>query len=220
MRHLQAIKWIAIGLLLLTCTQVWGQITPPARQNQEEVVYDTVALKRRLDSLTQLIEGPKPISEPTKAALLSAVLPGLGQIYNGKFWYLKVPAIYAAAGALLLTLRFNQQNYVGFRDAYQYRLDKNPFTTPEPRFSSGTDEGLRSQRDRFRRERDYTIILGIGLYLLQIAEAAATAHMKTFDVSDDLALRFKPKLQLLPTAPFSTVGVELLISWNNSRHWR
>ncbi|MCS7018660.1 MAG: DUF5683 domain-containing protein [Cytophagales bacterium] len=177
--------------------------------NATDIGIDTVALKRRLDSLTRLIEGPKPISEPTKAALLSAVLPGLGQIYNKNFWYLKVPVIYAAAGALAITLNFNQRNYTGFRDAYQYRLDKNPFTTPDERFNVGNDEGIRSQRDRFRRERDYTIILSIGLYLLQIAEAATTAHLKTFDVSDQLTLHFKPSAQPLPMQSMPAMGIAI-----------
>lgn len=185
-----------------------AQIVNPA----DEIGIDTVALKRRLDSLTRLIEGPKPISEPTKAALFSAVLPGLGQIYNKNFWYLKVPAIYAAAGLWALTLNFNQRNYTGFRDAYQYRLDKNPFTVPDERFNNGNDEGIRSQRDRFRRERDYTIILGIGLYLLQIAEAATTAHLKTFDISDNLALRIKPRIQPLPAQAAPMIGMSIELS--------
>lgn len=172
-----------------------------------DIGMDTVALKRRLDSLNRLIEGPKPISEPTKAALLSAVLPGLGQVYNKKFWYLKVPAIYAAAGALVFTLNFNQRNYTGFRDAYQYRLDKNPFTAPEARFNTGNDDGIRSQRDRFRRERDYTVILGIGLYLLQIAEAATTAHLKTFDISDELSMRLKPSIEPIPLQGVPALGI-------------
>lgn len=179
-----------------------AQITPA-----NDIGMDTVALKKRLDSLTRLIEGPKPISEPTKAALLSAALPGLGQIYNKNFWYLKVPAIYAAAGVLAFTLNFNQRNYTGFRDAYQYRLDKNPFTTPDARFNTGNDDGIRSQRDRFRRERDYTIILGIGLYLLQIAEAATTAHLKTFDVSNDLSMRFKPSIEPVPMQGAPALGI-------------
>ncbi|WP_448518119.1 DUF5683 domain-containing protein [Rhodoflexus sp.] len=172
-----------------------------------DIGMDTVALKRRLDSLDRLIQAPKPISEPTKAALLSAVLPGLGQYYNKSFWYLKVPAIYGAAAALALTLNFNQRNYTGFRDAYVYRLDQNPFTTPRPLFDSGTDDGIRSQRDRFRRERDYTILLSIGLYLLQVAEAATTAHLKTFDVSDDLSMRFKPSIEPLPMPGMHVIGV-------------
>lgn len=192
-----------------------AQITPA-----NDIGMDTVALKKRLDSLTRLIEGPKPISEPTKAALLSAALPGLGQIYNKNFWYLKVPAIYAAAGVLAFTLNFNQRNYTGFRDAYQYRLDKNPFTIPDARFNTGNDDGIRSQRDRFRRERDYTIILGIGLYLLQIAEAATTAHLKTFDVSDDLSMRFKPSIEPVPMqgAPALGIGIALRFErpvWKN-----
>jgi hypothetical protein len=212
-------KWhfCLLGILLAASINHWAK----AQINSTgDIGMDTVALKRRLDSLNRLIEGPKPISEPTKAALLSAVLPGLGQIYNKNFWYLKVPVIYAAAGALAFALNFNQRNYTGFRDAYQYRLDKNPFTTPEPKFDRGNDDGILSQRDRFRRERDYTIILGIGLYLLQIAEAATTAHLKTFDVSDELSMRFKPKIEPISIQGTPALGVGLTIqldrlSWKN-----
>jgi hypothetical protein len=206
-------KW-HFYLLLCTLFVCTGHLADAQTITANDIGIDTVALKKRLDSLNRLIEGPKPISEPTKAALLSAALPGLGQVYNKKFWYLKVPVIYAAAGALAFTLNFNQRNYKGFRDAYQYRLDKNPFTTPDARFNTGNDDGIRSQRDRFRRERDYTIILSIGLYLLQIAEAATTAHLKTFDVSDELSMRFKPSIEPIPLQGIPALGIGVALRFD------
>lgn len=143
----------------------------------------------------------KPMTRPLRAALLSAALPGAGQYYNKSLWYIRVPIIYGAAAGLGMVIKFNHTNYIGYRDAYLYSLDNNPLTEPPARYSGFPNDALRARRDSFRRDRDFFIILSAALYALNIAEAATTAHLSKFDVSEDLTLQVAPSV--LPGVPGS-----------------
>ncbi|MEJ8802641.1 DUF5683 domain-containing protein [Pontibacter sp. H249] len=142
--------------------------------------------------------------KPAKAALFSAVIPGAGQVYNKSYW--KVPIIYATGAVLGYFLIDNNTKYQDFREALNrrnrdssdvyvndrvygvYNLNNNGVTTQR-----GT-ENLRYSRDFYRRNRDLTIMLSVLAYGLNIAEAYVHAHLKDFDVSDDLSLRVQPDI--------------------------
>lgn len=149
----------------------------------------------------------KDLDKPEKAALYAAVLPGAGQIYNKAYW--KLPIVYAAGAALGYFLIDNHRNWQSFRIALIERLDGDSLTIDEyannPDFASlsvanGTTPGsqavrnLTYRRDYYRRNRDLTVLITLGAYVLQIAEAYVHAHLKEFDVSDDLAIRIQPNL--------------------------
>lgn len=123
---------------------------------------------------------------PGKAALLSAALPGLGQIYNRKVW--KVPIIYVGAGVIYYAYDFN----AGYYDEY-----KSAFT----RFVNGkiqeyngitNQEVLKRAKDYYRRYRDLNLLLMAGLYLVQIIDATVDAYMLDFDVSEEITLKLQP----------------------------
>lgn len=145
------------------------------------------------DSLTKK-EGPAypQLGKPTRAALLSAALPGAGQIYNKKAWQLKVPVIYMGGAVLGYLVIDTHAEYQGFREAYKSRIDNNPNTVESPFYANFSDDGLIRNRDNFRRDRDFYIILSAFWYLLNVAEAATTAHLNEFNVNEDLSLRIKP----------------------------
>ena len=125
---------------------------------------------------------------PTKAIIFSAVVPGLGQVYNKKYW--KVPIIYAGLGALIYSIDFNSKNYKTFKDAYIARTDTNAFTTDDyPRY---TDENLRSLFEYYRRNRDFSYILAGVVYALNVLDAYVDAELFYFDVSDNLSLNSTP----------------------------
>lgn len=138
-------------------------------------------------------------TRPTRAALLSACLPGAGQIYNRKGWMLKTPIIYGGAAVLGYMIRSNHEQYRAHREAFIFRNDDNPVTVSDAEFDVQSDASLLRNRDRYRRDRDFAVILSGIWYLLNIAEAATTAHLNEFDVSDDLSLRLQPSLQPLPS---------------------
>ena len=124
---------------------------------------------------------------PSTAALYSAVLPGLGQAYNGKYW--KMPLVYGAIGIGVYAAVWNQQNYDVFLEAYQIRL------------SGGIDDyynilkeekQLISWMDFYRNQRDMSILITIGLYAFNILDAYVDAHLSNFNISEDLSIRIEP----------------------------
>ena len=135
---------------------------------------------------------------PTRAAMLSAALPGAGQIYNRKHW--KVPIIYAGFGAIVFYANAYNTEYQKWREAYTYRVDGNPNTVDNyPDFS---DDYLRRAMNYFRRNLELTYIAGGFIYLLGILDATVDAHLLDFDVSEDLSLNLKPAV--IPSA--SSIG--------------
>lgn len=151
-------------------------------------------------SSTQLCAQEKPALSDTievhsakKAAIMSAVLPGLGQGYNKKYW--KIPIIYAGFGALYYFIRLNGTEYRGFRDAYNIVSagDSANFMNNEyiVRYNANLNQ-LEEGRNYYRRNMELTYILSGLLYILQIVDASVDANLYDFDVSDDLTLRFEP----------------------------
>jgi hypothetical protein len=144
----------------------------------------------------------KPHS-PHKAAVLSAILPGAGQVYNKKYW--KVPIVYAAIGVTGFYAYDNLTIYRGLRDEYLARLNGKPFTITEI-CSIRNPEGCTTQTiveniDYYRRQRDIFIIATIAVYALQIVDAAVDAHLFNFDVSDDLSLHWQPSALYVQNTP-------------------
>jgi len=128
---------------------------------------------------------------PKKAALLSAVLPGAGQVYNKKYW--KLPIIYAGTAGLVYSFQFNQSRYVKYRDAYKYRID-NDVSTTDNYIGIYSDDNLNTLQKYYHRYRDLTVIGFAALYALNIIDASVDAHLFTFDVSDDLSMKIEPTL--------------------------
>lgn len=128
---------------------------------------------------------------PFKATIMSAALPGLGQIYNGKWW--KVPIIYGGFGGLIYSSVFNDLKCRTYKEAYLVRIDDDPATTDEfeGRYS---DANLRELVDFYQRNRDLSLIFTGVLYALNIIDATVDAHLKDFDVSDDLSLKVRPTM--------------------------
>ena len=135
---------------------------------------------------------------PRKATLLSAVLPGLGQAYTKSYW--KMPIVYVGAGILGYYIIENSQQYVYWRDRYitQRTAIENgfppPITNPNQNNAPYSLDNLKLRKDTYRRYRDLSVILAGLLYVLNIADANVTAHLKSFDLSEDLSMTIKPDL--------------------------
>ena len=146
---------------------------------------------------TIIAKDKSKVYSPSKAALFS-LIPGGGQIYNEQ--YIKVPIVYAVLGTLgYLVIRYNTE-YKDYRQAYRIRsdgdsntLDKfdplNPAAIQSDYIAS--TEILLSNREDARRFRDLNIIIFSAMYVAQMIEAYTSAHLKSFDVSDNLSLQFK-----------------------------
>ncbi len=123
---------------------------------------------------------------PAKAAFYSAILPGLGQAYNKKYW--KIPLVYGAIGTSAYLYIDNQKNYNLYRDEYKSRLEGLPSKNPS---LAELDESrlIRIQKG-FQRNRDLSALFMVGFYILNIIDANIDASLSQFNVDENLA--FKP----------------------------
>ncbi len=128
---------------------------------------------------------------PRRAALKSAMLPGLGQIYNKRWW--KVPLVYGGFVGIGLVFEFNQRYYKIFLKEAQFRQE-NPGKTENPLFAPYTTEGIISIKDSYRRDRDLSVLGGLGFYAITIIDAYVDAKFFRFDISDELTLRVNPTI--------------------------
>lgn len=126
-------------------------------------------------------------SAARKATVMSAVLPGLGQIYNRKYW--KPPIIYAAFAGCGYLFYTNQKDFKQYRIYLKAENDDDPNTVNTSGYSSSQLSALKNDS---RKYRDLGAIGCIAVYALNIIDANIDAHLKTFDVSDNLSMKMKP----------------------------
>jgi hypothetical protein len=122
-----------------------------------------------------------------KATIMSACFPGLGQIYNRKYW--KAPVIYVALGGIGYWGVTNQIKYKYYSTNLKAIHDEDANTINETLYSS---DQLITQKKYYQKYRDISIMLGALVYLVNIIDANVDAHLRTFDVSDDLSLQLNP----------------------------
>lgn len=152
-----------------------------AQQTKEEEKKDTLQAKPvmpyKYDALA-----------PSKAAFYSGIFPGLGQIYNKKYW--KVPLVWGGIGIGVYSYTWNNGKYHEYRNAYKALLAGKTLTGD----LEGLDEKrLISAQKYHQRNRDLSALVSVGLYLLNILDANVDAHLKQFNVDDNLSLR--PEMQ-------------------------
>lgn len=136
---------------------------------------------------------------PSKAAFYSAILPGLGQAYNKKYW--KIPLVYGAIGTSLYFYIDNGKKYHSYRDAYKKRL----LGLEDTQYGYLDDNRLIQAQRFYQRNRDLSLLVTIGFYVLNIVDANIDAHLIQFNVSDNLSfqpdvytneINYKPNLGL------------------------
>ncbi|MBL0130785.1 MAG: hypothetical protein IPP43_06425 [Chitinophagaceae bacterium] len=134
---------------------------------------------------------------PKVAAIRSAIFPGLGQIYNKKYW--KLPIVYGALGTCAGIFFYNLGSYQDTRFAYKVKYnmrvnhtDSASFKDIKPALKPLSEESLRFYRNQYRRDIDYSALAFLILWGLNVVDAVVDAHLKSFDVSPDLSLLIKP----------------------------
>lgn len=147
---------------------------------------------------------------PSRAALYSALLPGLGQAYNGDYW--KIPIFYGWLTISGYAWNYNGKLYNRYKNLYnQATTEGGGYSGPE------SVQNLKHYRDSFRRFRDYSILATIVGYALQIIDANVFALMHDFDVSDDLSLQVSPTVIqpiTIPTAyQYTSVGMQVSLEF-------
>ena len=192
--------------------------------------YDTLASKsiskpyiqdslRKIEAKVDSVLAKQPFKIiPRKSTIRSMILPGWGQISNRQYW--KLPLVVGAFVTLGLIANFNHERYMKYRD-YYYIVSphpEDPTYSPPATVAVPYEDGqirdldvnqLKRLNDGYRRNRDYTYI---GMFLawgLNVVDANVSAHLKTFDVSDDITMRIKPALDFDPFSKMLYSGVSL-----------
>lgn len=153
------------------------------------------------------LKKPKKFYDPKIASRRSAILPGLGQIYNDSWW--KVPLLYGGFGVCFYYLNFNNNLRIKWETLTKDLLAKQ---AAGKAIDTNKLRVYRRRADVWRKNRDFLYLVTLGVYILNIAEAAIDAHLKGFDVSENLAWNLKPKIGLINNGtPYLGVGLTLPI---------
>jgi len=147
---------------------------------------------------------------PRRATYRSAIIPGWGQATNKKYW--KIPIVYAALGVTTYIFFHNVKQYREAKNAYLNASDGNPANDsliPQPYFTiKDQPERIRTFRNQVRQNVDYSVLFFILFWGLNVVDATVDAHLKTFDVSDDLSLQIRPGYSPLA----NTNGISLVLN--------
>ena len=159
----------------------------------------------------------KKRSPASTAALLSAILPGAGQVYNKKYW--KLPLVYGALAFPTYTFIDNLKWFQRTRYAYNVLANKdtanykNVHVQLQPLVKRGDKSGLQNYRNEFRRNVDYSVLAFILIWGLNVVDATVDAHLRDFNITDDLSLQIKPGY--MPVANTAGIGIVLNIGKNH-----
>ena len=182
-------------------------------QQVDTISVDTAVVQTRLDSLNGKKKENwfnRDYPNPKKAALLSLILPGTGQIYNKRWW--KAPLVYGAITGMVLVIDYNQSLYRRLRDALDLKRKGE-----EHEFTGTTIDNLstlRNLRDSYDKNTQTAYVGLILVYTLQAMEAFVDAHLKGFDVNDDLGFRIKPDVDFVAPLGQPVIGIGLTIPLN------
>ncbi len=203
-KTIRAIFCFLFVIALQTGNFLWGQVT-----------VDTA--KVNTDSTEVKNNKVKKVRKPTvpwKAALMSGILPGLGQIYNRKYW--KLPIVWGALGVTGYFLVDQHVKYISYRDAYRsYALDS--IIPPGFQQYQLNPNGIKSERDNYERSRNILTIVAAALWVLNIVDASVDAHLSSFDVSPDLSMRIQPATFTVGYTSQPAFGLSLTFAFHQKK---
>lgn len=195
-----------MALLWLGTTQAMAQKDSLAVESlslEDSITIDSAALSKALapKALRKKRNWATWRPDTKRAMWLALVLPGAGQIYNRKYW--KLPIIYGGFVGCAYAMSWNNQMYHDYSQAYLDIMDDDPNTQSYNQFlhlgaqidASNIErykEIFRKRKDRYRRWRDMSMFVMIGVYAFSVIDAYVDASLSEFDISDDLSLRVEP----------------------------
>lgn len=182
----------SVIFIIVFSVPIFAQISPKDTIRVENYPTDSISTKRNssdVEVLSNIKASNAPSKEmkfnPTKAGLYSAILPGLGQYYNKKYW--KIPIVWGGIGTGVGVTLWNQKQYNRYREAFIAELNgqQHEFST----IPGVTKEVLGRTQDRAKRQRDYAIAVTGVVYILGIIDAVVDAHLYEGRKDPDLALK-------------------------------
>lgn len=199
----KVIKFFLLAVILITAGAAMAQVQDTTHKispkSVGEVPVDSVSKVATPVTHMSKLDSVLKYHSPKKAAIRSAIIPGWGQIYNKKYW--KLPIVYGALGTAAYVFFYNLSTYKELKNAV---IVRNAFETnpPNPVDSAAFNalssiykaidiNALKNYRSEYRQNIDYSVLVFILLWGLNVADAAVDAHLKSFDVSPDLTFHFK-----------------------------
>ena len=237
-------NWFWIGIFILITGKISAQKTEKVEEKgrkkpEKTVVFDSTAFIKGDSVKPQIaVEKKKFIPNPGKATKLAALIPGSGQIYNRDYW--KVPLVYAAFAGGTWTAIYWNVRYHDFLKGYKSFYDLDPTSSNYgkvkvaadarlPIFYRGgilngqrvdslllTIDQVKREKNTYRRYKETAIVFTVALYALSIIEANVAAHLKTFDLSEDISMKIAPKIQQ-PNMTLPTPGVSLVFNLHRQK---
>lgn len=222
-----------ILLMLLLCT---GTLSAQGELAADSISSDSVFADSVRKEMSVLIDTTKQtktdiatktwIPDPKRALWLAIVIPGGGQIYNRKYW--KLPIVYGGFIGCLYAMNWNNNQYKDYSQAYIDITDDDPRTDSYNKFLHlgrriTTDQDIKQyteifkkRKDKFRRWRDLSFFILVGVYALSVIDAYVDAELSVFDISKDLSLKVEPTIFNNHTSrnPFDSSSVGLQCSLN------
>jgi hypothetical protein len=186
------------SLLLLISLSVFHNLSFSQKKEDSLIIKnDSIQTSRSVDIKTSPADSTtKKKHSPRKAAIRSAILPGWGQTYNRKYW--KIPIVYGALGTTAYIVNVNLKQYREIRYAYSSLLDpvNFPKSGVKPYLKSFIDRNASDQlyniRSEVRQNIDYSVLIFLFIWGLNVVDALVDGHLKDFDVTPELSLKMKP----------------------------
>ena len=181
-------------LLIFSVSQIFSQTDKEKKELKEK---NGLLVKNNLQNQTDFEMNPLA---PAKAAFYSAVLPGLGQAYNKKYWM--IPVIYGLMGGSMYAYSANNAKYNDFMTAYKLELAGKPHE-----FENFDINALERGINGYKKQRDLWLFVTIGFYILNIVEANVDAHLPNKDINTNLT--YQPSFIINPVTNKMTYGAAL-----------
>ena len=188
-------KAIILTVVLIISFVVTNELT--AQLTQDSLTIETSSKKEKKGSIFA--------GRPGKSMLMSLIVPGAGQIYNKS--YLRVPFVWGVVGSVGYVMIYNTREYRCLRDSYIHRIDGTPFTptkcsnTLKQNIPLYSDSATRIYRDQANKNRQASIVGFTVVWLLNGVDAFVDAHLKDFDINEDLSIEVGTRFEDDPHAP-------------------
>lgn len=201
---MQRLLWIFFLTGLFFCQ---GSLLAQVGKDSSKIKTDSALAAKAKDSIV------KKKFNPRTATLRSAILPGWGQVYNKKYW--KLPLVYGALGTTAGVFFYNIKTYKILRLAYNYKTDKDSSNDVliDDRFKNFSAAAIKTNRDLFRQNVDYSVLFFIVFWGLNVIDATVDGQLKEFDVNENLSLQIHPGYSEMA----KTNGISLVLDIHSPR---
>lgn len=191
--------------------------------DDDDLANDTVMTVVTADDSPYGLDGKKIFNpSPTRAVWLSALLPGLGQVYNRRYW--KLPIVVGGFMGLGYATSWNNKQLTEYTQAYRDLTDSDPNTKSYMNFFPPTTKEedldknwltntMKTRKDFYRRNRDLCIICCVGMYLLCMVDAYVDASLAHFDISPDLSIDWSPAVTVDPSDRKLSLGLNWALTF-------